>query len=123
MVTSLDLLYVAFFAAAWPLFEHFVGWPAFQRRKHLAPVEARHWLWTTSIVAPWGLVAIGAALWMFFGRPWSALGFTWPQGWRLALVIALIVAFVAYQADCIVQLQRSPALARTPARRSAISPT
>jgi hypothetical protein len=110
MVTSIDLLYVALFALAWPLFDYYFFWPRFLRRVHVAPAQSRAWLWWTSIVTQWWLVAIGVALWMYFARPWSALMFTIPEGWRLAVAIVLVVAFSAYQVYCIVQLRRDPAL-------------
>lgn len=50
LVTTFDLLYVALFAVAWPIVDYLVSWPAFARRKVVAPAQARAWLWSTTMV-------------------------------------------------------------------------
>ena len=91
MPTSFDLLYVALFAVGFPLYDALFGWAAYARRVQSDPARARAWLWSTSMVQAWCLVAVGAGYWLYAGRPWSALKFTMPEGWRLAVAIALVV--------------------------------
>ena len=110
MVEPVDLLYLALLAVAWPLFDHLVIWKGFQGRMRVAPARARRWLWTATIVQQWGLVAIGVGLWLHFARPWAALKFMLPEGWRLAAAVAMVVAFSAYQVYCLGQLRSDPAL-------------
>jgi len=62
MTTLLDLLFVASFAVAFPLFDYLVSWPAFHRRSRADPARARMSLWKQTIVGGWALVAVGTAL-------------------------------------------------------------
>lgn len=105
-----DLLYVAVFAVGLPLYDHLASWPVYVRRTQVEPARARAWLWSTCIVYQWVLVVIGAGYWSYAGRPWSELKLTVPGGWRLAVAVALPLAFSAYQLFCILQLRRDPAL-------------
>lgn len=54
MTTLLDLLFVASFAVAFPLFDYLVSWPAFHRRSRGDPARARMSLWKQTIVGGWG---------------------------------------------------------------------
>lgn len=110
MPTPFDWLYLALFALVLPLYDAFFGWPAYARRMRDDPVGARAWLWWSSTLQAWLLVALGAAHWALAGRPWTWLGFTMPGGWRLAAAIALLLAYAAYQWLAIRQLERDAAL-------------
>ena len=96
MATLPDLLYVALFAVALPLWDYFVFWPAFHRRLQTDPARARRRLWTGAIGYPWALVAVGAALWLSNDRSWTSLGFSVPDGWRLWVPVAMVLLLVAY---------------------------
>jgi membrane protease YdiL (CAAX protease family) len=96
--TVADLLYVAVFAVAWPLFDYFVLWPAFLRRSQTDPERARMGLYLVTIAQQWALVAAGVALWSSRGRSWDSFGLFPPDGWRLWGAIALALAIAAYQA-------------------------
>jgi hypothetical protein len=45
MTTLPDLLYVALFAVAFPLWDYLVFWPAFHRQSQADPARARTRLW------------------------------------------------------------------------------
>ena len=109
-----DLLYVALFALAVPLWDYLASWPALQRQFKANPARARKRLWIAAIVYPWALVAIGAALWVAHDRPWSALGFSVPDGWRLWVVVGLVLLLVAYY------VQAAAAVARDPEARASV---
>lgn len=98
MTDLTDLLYVALFAVAFPLWDHFVFWPAFHRRSKAEPSRARTRLWQQVIVYAWPLVAVGAALWEMKDRSWRAFGFAVPDGWRLWTALALVLVLAVYQA-------------------------
>src|SRR5215510_3614989 len=104
-----DLLYVLLFAAALPLFGYLVAWPAFQRRSKADPARARRQLWAENIPCLWALVAAGAALWWFYDRSFSALGFSVPEGWRLWASIGLVLLLVAYIVPSATTVARSAA--------------
>ena len=96
MTTVADLLFVALFGVAGPLIDYFLHWPAFRRLSQSDPAWARWWLWASNIVELWWLVAVGVAIWMASGRPWTSVGFTVPDGWRLWTSIALFLLLAAY---------------------------
>ena len=92
-----DLIYVALFAFAGPAIDYRLLWPAFRRLSAADPAWARQWLWRWATFNPWWVVALGAALWMAYGRSWASFGFAIPSGWRLWAAIALVLVMVAYQ--------------------------
>ena len=91
MTTLPDLLYVALFAVALPLWDYLVFWPAFHRQSQVDPARARTRLWKQAIGGAWPLVAVGAALWVANDRSWTSFGFSVPDGWRLWTSIALFL--------------------------------
>ena len=107
MPTLPDLLYVALFAVALPLWDHLVWWPASRRRLQADPVRARKRFWTGAIAGAWPLVAVGAALWIWHGRSWASFGFTVPDGWRLWTASALVLLLAAYFALTVASLALS----------------
>ena len=109
MTTLLDLLYVALFAVAFPLWDYLVFWPAFRRHSQADPAGARRRLGTLAIVYAWPMVAVGAALWVANDRSWTSFGFAVPDGWRLWSSIALFLLLAAYYAYAVATLARSSA--------------
>jgi uncharacterized protein len=107
MVTFPDLLFVALFAVAFPLWDYLVFWPAFQRQSQVDPARARMRLWKMAIGYAWPVVAVGAALWVANGRSWTSFGFSVPVGWRLWTSIALCLLLAAYYAFAVATLARS----------------
>jgi len=107
MTTLPDLLYVALFAIAFPLWDYLVSWPAFRRRSQADPARARTRLWTGAIGGAWALVAVGAALWVANDRSWASFGFSVPSGWRLWSSIALFLLLAAYHAYAFATVARS----------------
>ena len=99
MTTLLDLLFVASFAVAFPLFDYLVSWPAFRRRSRVDPARARMSLWKQTTVDGWALVAVGTALWVTHDRSWESFGFSVPNGWRLWASLALLLLVVAYRSS------------------------
>ena len=108
MTTLPDLLYVAWFAAAGPLIDYLLFWPAFRRRARADPARARKWLWGWAIGPPWAVIAVGAVLWTASGRSWAAFGFSVPDGWRLWASLALFLLLAAYHVQAVATLARSP---------------
>lgn len=108
MPTLPDLLYVTLFALALPLWDFFISWPRIDRQLDDAPDKARQRLWVEAIVYPWALVAIGVALWTVNDRPWSALGFDIPQGWRLWVAVGVVLLIGAYQVQAALAVARDP---------------
>lgn len=90
-----DLLYVALFAVAWPIYDYLVLWPAFLRRARAEPERARWRLWTNTLVQEWLLVAIGILMFVGLHRPLALLGFRAPTGWRLWASVAFLAGVAA----------------------------
>ena len=107
MTTLLDLLYVAVFAIAFPLWDYLVFWPAFHRQSQADPARARTRLCRSAIGGAWGLVAVGAVLWVANDRSWRSFGFSVPHGWRLWTSIALFLLLAAYFSYAVATLLRS----------------
>jgi hypothetical protein len=107
MTTLPDLLYVAFFAVGGPVIDYLVFWPAFRRRSQADPARARTWLWAWTIGSAWVLVGAGAALWVASGRSWTSFGLSVPDGWRLWMSVAWLLALAAYLAYAVATLARS----------------
>lgn len=108
MPTILDLLYVAVFAVVFPLWDHFVTWPKFEREIQVNPTRTKIRFWTSAIVYPWLVVAVGAGLWIYNGRPWASLGFVMPEGWRLWVSCLLIVLLALYLGTAAASVSRDP---------------
>jgi hypothetical protein len=109
-----DLLFVAVFALAWPLYDYTILWPRFLHRARSAPERARWRMWTTTIVQQWALVAAGVLLFVAYRRPLSALGLRAPAGWRL-WASALFLAAVA--ANYLITARR---VARSPSAQASV---
>ena len=101
MVTILDLIYVALFAVAGPVFDYLFGWPAAKRRFQTDPTLARKRLYLDSLVQPWAVVAVGAAIWLYNDRDWTSLGFSLPDGWRLWVSIGFVLLLIIYLGNAI----------------------
>ncbi len=97
MATLPDLLYVALFAVAMPVWDYLVYWPSIHRQARSDPVRARMRLWRGAIGGAWVLVAVGAMLWVANDRPWALLGFSLPDGWKLGAAAVLVLLLAAYQ--------------------------
>jgi membrane protease YdiL (CAAX protease family) len=82
-------------------------------RRSTAPERERirRWLWARAIVSQWVLVAALVALWLWRGRPFSALGLEVPAPWGFGgvmLGVALMAVMLGAQRR---QLASTPALA------------
>lgn len=105
-MTKADALYVALIAIG--LFiDSLVLWPRFLRRSEAEPARARVWLWSSSIVILWTLVAAGVALWMFERRSWTELRLVAPRGWRILGTIVLLLAVVVFYARTVATIRRA----------------
>jgi len=108
MPNVLDLAFVGLFALAWPAYGYYVDWPAFQRRLREAPGAARLREYRTTVVWQWLIVAIGVALWLRAGRPWSSLALQVPAGWRLWVPAGALLLLGAGYASQAVKVARHP---------------
>jgi membrane protease YdiL (CAAX protease family) len=96
MTTIPDLLFIALFAVALPVWDYLVWWPALEHQLQRDPALARKRLWIGAIGYLWALVAIGTILWMANDRSWSTLGLVRPLGWRLWAAIGLVALVLLY---------------------------
>jgi len=108
MPAALDLVFVALLAIAWPLYEHFVDWPRFQRWLRDQPLRARPREYAATIATQWLVAAAAVALWVWADRPWSALKLVAPGGWRLLLAAGAVTILAALYASQAATLARSP---------------
>lgn len=105
-MTNLDWLYAFVLAIAF-LLDGFVLWPSFVRRSTDNPARARLWIWSWWMGMLWGLVAVGAALWLAQGRTWESLGLTIAHGWRTWIALGLFAALAIAYGRTIAKLARA----------------
>jgi membrane protease YdiL (CAAX protease family) len=119
MPATLDLVFAALLAIAWPLYEHFVDWPRFQRWLRDDPLRARIREYRATVAAQWLIAAAGVVLWMRADVP-STVGLVLPSGWRLWSTTVAVTLLAALYRSQVAALARSPeARARV---RQAIAP-
>jgi len=105
--TLLDFVYVIFLVGVATLFEHYYFWPRLRARTAAGDPGARLWAYRRGIAGQWGFVAALAAIWIYYSRSLTDLRLTAPAGWRLIVsfvLVALMVAFVAYQLTSVLKL-------------------
>jgi uncharacterized protein len=88
---NIDIYYVIAATVVF-LFDHFVLWPAFNRRVAIYPGKARLQYWFVWMTLMWGLVVGGMMIWSRNGRNWQDLGLRVEGGWRGWVGIGLVVA-------------------------------
>src|SRR5918912_580782 len=107
MPVRFDFVYIAVITAAWAAYDYFVEWPGFLRRVREQPHRARIQEYWRVIVQQWAVVAVGAALWGSYARPWAALGLRIPDGFRLWTSIALTAGLALLFASNALAVSRS----------------
>lgn len=105
-MTTADASYLALIAIGLAI-DSFVLWPGFLRRCEAEPARARLWLWSSTIVFLWTLVAAGVALWMLERRSWTELRLVAPHGWRIPGTIGLLLAVVIFYARPVAAIARA----------------
>ena len=105
-MTKADALYLALIAIGLSI-DSFVLWPRFVRRSEAEPARARVWLWSSSIIFLWTLVAAGVALWMLEQRSFTQLRLVAPHGWRLLGTIGLLLAVAIFYVRPIATILRA----------------
>jgi membrane protease YdiL (CAAX protease family) len=109
MATPLDVIYVISFAVVLSVYDYAVSWRAARRRLQVDAARTKVRLWRANIAGQWAVVAVGAALWLYYARSWTSFGFRVPDGWRLWVSVAFVVLLAAYVASTIVTVARDPA--------------
>lgn len=105
-MTKADTSYLALIAIGLAI-DSFVLWPRFLRRSEAELARARVWLWSSTMVILWALVAAGVALWMFERRSWTELRLVAPHGWRILGTIGLLLAVVIFYSRPVVAVARA----------------
>lgn len=105
-MTRADASYLSLIAVGLAI-DSFVIWPSFLRRLEAEPSRARVWLWSSSIVLLWTLVAAGVALWILERRSWAELRLVAPHGWRVVGTIGLLAAVAIFYGRSISTVRRA----------------
>lgn len=95
MPGPLDFALVALFSVALPLYSKAVSWPRYLERLRAGVPNARLREYRSTLVEQWMLAAVILLLWAYHTRSWAELGLRAPEGWRLWLGAALVVATAA----------------------------
>ncbi|HLJ47349.1 MAG TPA: CPBP family intramembrane glutamic endopeptidase [Bryobacteraceae bacterium] len=92
MPNAVDLVFAAIVFVAGNLFDCFVIWPYMQRQVAAGDAGARPHVYGIIMAWLWVPTFFVAVRWWMLDRPWSALWFVAPYGWRL---VASTLAFLA----------------------------
>jgi len=89
---AVDLEFAVFFAVGGALLDYFVFMPRVRKAIESGRPGARAGGYRVMIVGEWALVAFVAGRWLWLQRPRSMLWLIVPQGWRLIVAGAIVVA-------------------------------
>src|SRR5438045_183706 len=95
MPGPLDLALIVLFSAVWPLVEYFVLWPRHVRAVDAGDPGARSRTYTRTLWEEWLFSAAVVAVMLYAGRSLGVLNLASPHGWRLAVGVALPLAYLA----------------------------
>src|SRR5690242_14120649 len=94
MPNGYDIAFLGFVTIVATLIETFVFFPRFKADVASGLPGARMRGYRRAIIGQWTLTILLLAAWSFAGRPWSAIGFVAPTGWRMAVGVLLASAVV-----------------------------
>jgi CAAX protease family protein len=106
-VKDVQLAFAALLAVAWPLYDHYIDWPRFQRELRENPRYARLREYRWAILVQWVFAAGGALLWLAGAGATAGLGLQAPTGWRLWASAAFLAPFVGAHGINLVKVIRS----------------
>ncbi len=106
-VKDLELAFAALLAVAWPLYDHYIDWPRFQRELRENPRYARLREYRWAILVQWVFAAGGALLWLAGAGATAGLDLNLPAGWRLWASAGFLAPFLAAQAINLAKVIRS----------------
>jgi membrane protease YdiL (CAAX protease family) len=112
-----DLAFVFLLLVVASIYEYVYFWPRFRAAAAAGRPDARLWGYRRGVIGQWMFATAALAIWMLYGRPWTALRLGVPHGWRLALSAAFVAAALA-----LVALQLWSVRRLSPERRSAARP-
>lgn len=123
MQTALDVIVAALLAIGYPIWDYAWDWPRMLRIIRSGRPDPRVPVYRQIMGQLWLMAATIAALWLYAGRPWSALGLTLPHGWRLGVALALpagVVLLMVAQMRAVARVAPER-LARTRARNAHVA--
>jgi membrane protease YdiL (CAAX protease family) len=94
MPTVFDLGFVVLVVIA-SILEHVYFWPRFRSAVAAERPDARLWAYRRIVIGEWAIVLTAVAIWSNYGRSWRAMGLSLPDGWRLGVAIAFVMAALA----------------------------
>ena len=93
-MTAVDHLIIVLLFAVFPV------WGAWSWRREIARIRAgapvdRLAYYRQTLVLEWTALAVLLAAWLYFGRPFAALGLAAPSGWRFGAGSVILLAVIA----------------------------
>src|SRR2546423_8311877 len=110
-----DYAFALVLLVAASVFEYAYFWPRFRADLAAGKPNTRLNAYRRGVGAQWLFALAALAIWMRYGRDWSALRFTIPSGWRLGVAIAVVLAAAALVALQLWSVVRSDAEQRAAA--------
>ena len=78
----IDVVFAFLLLVVASIFEYVYFWPRFRADTAADRPGARTRGYRRGVMGQWGFALGALGIWRLLSRPWSALGFTMPQGWR-----------------------------------------
>ena len=92
MASLADVVLVFAIVVVASVFEYVYFWPRFRADVAAGKPSARVSAYRRAVVGEWAFTVAAIAIWTTFSRPWSALRFGLPHGWRLAVGLLFVLA-------------------------------
>ena len=116
MPSLVDLVFVFALVVVASIFEYVYFWPRFRADVAAGKPSARLSAYRRGVAGEWAFTIVAIAIWTAFARPWSALRFALPHGWRLAVGLGFVFAAIALVVVQLWSVARLPVERRIRAR-------
>ncbi|HKN66918.1 MAG TPA: type II CAAX endopeptidase family protein [Gemmatimonadaceae bacterium] len=116
MPALVDVVFVVVLVVLASIFEYVYFWPRFRADVAAGKPSARVSAYRRGVVGEWVFTIAAIAIWTTFARPWSAMRFVLPHGWRLGVGVVFVLAAVGLVVLQLWSVARLPAERRIRAR-------
>ena len=116
MPSLVDAVFVFALVVVASIFEYVYFWPRFRADVAAGKSSARLSAYRRGVAGEWAFTITAIAIWTAFARPWSAMRFGLPHGWRLAVALGFVLAAVALVVVQLWSVARLPVERRIQAR-------
>ncbi|MFL5615124.1 MAG: CPBP family intramembrane glutamic endopeptidase [Gemmatimonadaceae bacterium] len=114
--TLIDVVFAFLLLVIASIFEYVYFWPRFRADTAADRPGARIRGYRRGVIGQWGFALAALVIWRMMSRPWSALAFTTPHGWRAVVAAAIVLAAMSLLSLQLWSVLRLPVAQRVAAR-------